>query len=358
VNSTLPASLIAYRDALEEAISRDLRRRPRRKLALRSALAAAAVAAIALGALSLVTRHEGGSVVDRAAAAIARSPGTILHVDMLGSQTTGDGSVVHWRFESWEQQSPPYDGREIQTATDGSIVEQATLDGRDEVYDAARNTIYVSEPETTATPEELNSYDIEPGPRPGTAVLRMPGRVALKKGAHVFATVVITTEQAKGLRNGTYVIGFKLSKRNGGAAKPTLTVIPASRVPKPPPSNKRDSPDVDPTSSGFRGQILALLRPGDAHVVGHRKIDGQDTIAIASADGHTTYYVDPGTFGPVELDTRGRDGGTALRFRTYETLDLDGNRSLLSLTARHPDAKVDRNQADYQAADERLFPRG
>jgi hypothetical protein len=357
VNSTLPAGLIAYRDALEEAISRDLRRRPRRKLALRSTLAAAAVAAIALGALSLVTRHEGGSVVDRAAAAIARSPGTILHVDMLGSQTNGDGSVVHWRFESWQQQSPPYDAREIQTAPDGSIVEQATVNRRDEVYDAARNTIYVSEPETTATPEELNSYDIEPGPSPGTAVLRMPGRVALKKGAHVFATVVITTKQAKGLRNGTYVIGFKLSKRNG-AAKPTLAVIPASRVPKPPPSSKHDSPDVDPTSSGFRGQILALLRSGDARVVGHRTIDGQDTISIASADGHTTYYVDAGTFRPVELDTRGTDGGTALRFRSYETLNLDRNRSLLSLTARHPDAKVDRSQADHQAADERLFPRG
>jgi hypothetical protein len=357
VNSTLPASLVEYGDALEDAISRDLRRRQRRRLALRSVLVAAAVAAVALGALSIVSRHAGGgSVVDRAAAAIARSPGTILHVDMLGSQNNGDGTVIHWRYESWEQQSPPYDGREIQTAPDGSIVEQATADRRDEVYDAARNTIYVSEPETTATPEELNGYDIKPGPRPGTAVLQIPGRAALAKGAHVFATAVITTKQAKGIRKGTYVIAFKVGP--SGPVKPTVTVIPASRVPKPPPSSKDDSSDADPSSSGFRGQILALLRSGEAHVVGHRTIDGQDTIEIASADGHTTYYVDPGTYRPVELDTRGTDGGTKLRFRTYETLELGANRSLLSLTAQHPDAKVDRNQADYQAADERLFPKG
>jgi hypothetical protein len=352
VNSTLPAGLIAYREALEEAIGRDLRRRPKRKLALRSALTAAAVAAIALGALSLVSRHGSASVVDRAAAAIAGSPGTILHVHMVGSQTNGDGSVVTWSEESWEQQSPPHDGREVQTSPDGSTVESASAGRRDEVYDPVRNTIYVSEPESTATPAELNSYDIRPGPRPGTAILSMPGNAARAKGARLFATAVITTRQAQALRAGTGVIGFKRSKRDS-AAKPTLTVMP-----KPPVSSKDDSSTADPTSAGFRGQILALLRSGEARVVGHRTIDGADTIAIASADGRTTYYVDPDTYRPVELDTRGTDGGTALRFRTYETLDLAANRSLLSLTARHPDAKVDRNQADYRAAEERLFPRG
>ena len=93
-------------------------------------------------------------------------------------------------------------------------------------------------------------------------------------------------------------------------------------------------------------------------MVGHRTIDGQDTIEIASADGHTTYYVDPGTYKPVELRTRGTDGGTALRFRTYETLDPDASRSLLSLAAQHPGARVDRDPAHYQAAEARLFPKG
>jgi len=357
VNSALPASLVDYRDALEAAARRDLARHRHRRLAVRWAVAAAVVAAAALGALSLVSRHgAGASVVDRAAAAVALSPGTILHVDMLGSQTNGDGSVVTWRDESWQQQGAP-DGRQIETGSDGSIVESATAGRRSELYDRARNTIYVSAPESTATPEELNSYSIEPGPRPGTAVLQFPGRAAQAKGAR-FKTAVITTAQAKSLRNGTGLIAWRFSKRNGVISS-SLSVIPASSVPKPPPSSSdEDLQNVDSGSSDFRGQILALLRSGEARVVGHRTIDGQDTIEIASASGHTTYFVDPGSYRPVELRTRGTDGGTALRFRTYETLSLGDNRDLLSLTAQHPDARVDRDPADYEAADARLHPHG
>jgi hypothetical protein len=358
VNTVLPASLIEYRDTLEDAVRRDLGRAParrRRRLALRVALVAGVLAAAALGALSVLSRDgAGASVVDRAAAAVAPSPGTVLHVDMLGSQTNGDGSVIHWRDESWQQQSPPYDGRKIQTASDGSIVESATADRRSELYDPARDTIYVSAPESTATPQELNTYAIEPGPRPGTAVLQIPGRAAEAKGARV-TRGVITTAQAKALRKGTAVIAWRFSKRNGVVSS-GLTVIPASRLPKRPPPSRDHSADVDPTSSGFRGQILALLRSGEARVVGHRTVDGQDTIEIASADGHTTYFVDPGSYRPVELRTRGTDGGTALRFRTFETLEPQAG--LLSLAAQHPGARIDRDPAHYRAADERLHPNG
>jgi hypothetical protein len=357
VNGTLPTSLIDYREALEDAVRRDLGRsgsRMRRGLVLRWALAAAVVVAAALGALSIISRDgAGASAVDRAAAAVAPSAGTILHVDMHGFQDNGDGSTITWRDESWQQQSPPHDGRQIETAPDGSVVETATAVGREEVYDSARNTIYVSAPESTATPAELNSYDIEPGPKQGTAILRVPGRAAQAKGAHV-ETAVISTKQAKGLEDGTQVIAFKVSLKS---KKISLTVIPASNVPKPPPSSD-DASTADPGSGDFRSQILALLRSGEARVVGHRRIDGQDTIEIASADGHTTYYVDPETYRPVELDTRGTDGGTALRFRTYETLDSGANSDLLSLEAQHPGARIDRDPAHFNAAQERLFPHG
>jgi hypothetical protein len=357
VNGTLPTSLIDYREALEDAVRRDLGRSesPRRRgLVLRWALAAAVVVAAALGALGIISRDgAGASVVDRAAAAVAASPGTILHVDMHGFQDNGNGSTITWRNESWQQQGAPHDGRQIETAPDGSVVETATADGREEVYDSARNTIYVSAPESTATPAELNSYDIEPGPKRGTAILRVPGRAAQAKGAHV-ETAVITTKQAKGLKDGTQVIAFKVSLKT---KKMSLTVIPASSVPKPPPA-RDDSSTADPGSGDFRSQILELLRSGEAHVVGHRMIDGQDTIEIASADAHTTYYVDPETYRPVELDTRGTSGGTALRFRTYETLDSGANSDLLSLEAQHPDARIDRDPAHFNAAQERLFPNG
>ena len=347
MNSALPASLIDYRDALEGAVRRDVARRRARKVALRWAIAAAVVAAAALGALSLVSRHgAGASVVDRAAAAIASSPGTILHVDMLGSQTNGDGSVITWRDESWQQESPPYARRQVETTPDGTVIESGSSNTSDEVYDAARNTIYVaSHPDEK--PYAMDHWDLKPGPRPGTALLRF-GDV---DGGRIISTAVITTAQAKALRKGTDAIALRVRK---GVPGFSVTVISAPKRPKAP----RETPTAEPASSGFRGQILALLRSGDARVVGQETIAGRDTIAIASADGHTTYYVEPDTYKPVELRTRGTDGGTALRFRTYETLELDANRGLLSLAAQHPEARIDREATDYRAAEERLSPHG
>ena len=361
MNGTLPTSLIDFREALEDAVRKDLGRSParrRRGLVLRFALAAAVVAAAALGAVSFVSRDgASASVVDRAAAAVAPSPGTILHVDMHGFQDNGDGTTISWRDESWQQQGPPHDGRQVQTSPDGTVTESATHANRQEVYDSARNTIYVAAPEPPVTEDELNSYEILPGPRPGTAILRMPDREALKKGAHVMATGVITTKQAEALKKGTGLLAWHWKARGPNKGPGALTVVPRSSLPKRPPA-RDDSSNADPGSGDFRSQILALLRSGEARVVGHRTIDGQDTIEIASADGHTTYYVDPETYRPVELDTRGTTGGTKLRFRTFETLDLAANADLLSLTAQHPDARIDRDPAHFRAAEERLYPNG
>jgi hypothetical protein len=117
----------------------------------------------------------------------------------------------------------------------------------------------------------------------------VPGRAARAKGVHLLRIDRHHAKQANGIRKGTYMIAFKAGPT--GPVKPIVTVIPASSVPKPPPSSKDDSSDVDPTSSGFRGQILALppVEGGFASWV-HRTLAGQDTIEIASADGHTTYF--------------------------------------------------------------------
>ena len=112
-------------------------------------------------------------------------------------------------------------------------------------------------------------------------------------------------------------------------------------------------------SQDYGDQILTLLRSCGAHLVGQATIGGHDTLELRSQDGHITYYVDASTYVPVQLDTTGTDGGTSLRFTTYEVLPGDdANEALLSLTAQHPSATVDRNQADYVAAEKRLFPNG
>ena len=357
MNPPVPESLVAFRRSLEDAIRRDRTRR-RRTVAVRAVVVAAIVAALAVGALSIVSRPaSGASVVRRAAEAIARSPGTILHVDMLGSQTNGDGTVVTWRDESWQQESAPWARRQVETGTDGSVVESGSSQTSDEVYDSKRDTIYVST-HSAEPADHRQTFEITPGPRAGTFVLRLevPGAPKVATGAPgtVRPHVVITARQARAFRDGKLVVGFRISKENG-VVTPSIALM---RAPKRVKDAKPSPPDADPSSGDFRDQIVAVLSSGGAKVVGHSTIDGRDTIEIDSADGHTTYFVDPHSYAPVELRTRGTDGGTALRFRTYETLPLDGNGDLLSLEAQHPTATVDRDLADYQAAETRLFPHG
>jgi hypothetical protein len=339
--STVPASLVGYRKQLEDAIRHDLSTRltRRRRTVIRLTLAGAAASALALGLVKAVGPASAESVVRRAAAAVGETPGTILHVDMTGTQRNPDGSTVRWRDESWQLESAPYGRRQIETGPDGSTVESTSDAGGDRVYDAARNTIYIGPPPVEQTSPRPH---LERGPRPGTYTLRY-GK----------ASLVISAKQAKALRKGTVHIGWILRKQDGQVSA-GLTLIPDSKVYHGPDSS--DSPD--PGSPAFRDQILALLNSGGAHVVGHKTIDGRDTIEIDSADGHTSYFVDPGSYEPIELDTTGTGGGVALRFHTYESLPAEGNGGLLDLETQHPKATIDRSASDYQAAQARLFPHG
>ena len=134
--------------------------------------------------------------------------------------------------------------------------------------------------------------------------------------------------------------------------KPVVTAAPARGTTAP-------SCNVDPDTASFREQIQNLLRACGAHLVGHATVGGRDTLEIRAQDGHTTYYVDPDTYAPVELDTTGTDGGVNLRFTSWEVLpDGGANAALLSLAGQHPSATVDSDRADYRAAEQRLFPNG
>jgi hypothetical protein len=352
--STVPASLIGYRQLLEDAIRRDLATAParRRRAVIRLAIAGAAASALALGVLSAVSNHapwtvrpaSAKSVVRNATAALGQTRGTILHVDMTGTQRNPDGSTVSWRDESWQLESAPYSRRQIETGPDGSTVESGSGPEGDQVYDPATNTIYIGPRPAKQAPPRPH---LERGPRPGTYVLRF-GNVP---------PLVISAKQAKALRQGTDRIVWKIRKQ-GGQVVAGLALIRTSSLPDDPGSSDDPGSTPDPGSPAFRDQILALLNSGGARVDGHRTIDGRDTIKISSADGHTSYYVDPDGYDPVELDTTGTGGGTTLRFRVYEALPAEGNRSLLDLRAQHPNATVDRNASDYRAAQARLFPHG
>jgi hypothetical protein len=154
--NTLPDALVRYEDELEQAVARDLRRRPRR-YAVRAAVVVALLAAVATGVLVAVP-GDGRSAVQRATDALAVRGGTVLHVDMTGHQVNPDGSVATWRDESWQQQSPPFARRQVETSSDAPRAETALVGGLQQLYDAATNTIYT-------TPPQLPPVVVEPGAR-------------------------------------------------------------------------------------------------------------------------------------------------------------------------------------------------
>jgi hypothetical protein len=379
MNHTIPDSLVRYQHALEEAVGRDIAAsaasRRRRPVWFRVGLASGATAAVALGALSLLVSGApstvapaAAAVIRHAAAALAETPGTILHVKMIATQDNGDGTTARWTQESFDEQRPPYDSRMVNVQLPGTPpgTEQATVDGVSQLYDPTSNTIYIGPPPSHTNPDASATtrqhYLFRRGPTSGTYRVSVPIKfiVAGKDrsnpvaGAHertIWRTTIVTIAQAKALRDGTDRI--RPTFRGKGLKITSLGVVHA-----PPASSQSDPADVDPFSAAFRGQILGLLRSGRAQVRGHATVNGRDTLEIQSRDGHTTYYVAPDTYVPVELSTRGTTGGVILRFEIYEELSLNDKGALLSLTAQHPTASIDRNVADYNAAETQLFPRG
>jgi hypothetical protein len=159
--TTVPTPLVRFRGELEAAIERQRGPRRRRRAAVRGALATAAIAAAVAGALTALPGDPGGRLVEpasaaqRAAAALAAAPGSVVHVDLRVTQQNADGSRTSWREQSWQQTAPPYDERRIVTRADGERVETATVDGKHELYDARSNSISFSA--TPATPQPVTA---------------------------------------------------------------------------------------------------------------------------------------------------------------------------------------------------------
>ena len=131
--SDLPDSLLRYRDQLERAVTADLGRRRRRTPARRRGAA--------LGAdrrrreRHPERRHRPpppavapASAVERAAAALASDPRTILHVHMLGRQYDNTRPDIHWQNESWVG-AGGY--RMVETPPDGPVAETEQAKGYD-----------------------------------------------------------------------------------------------------------------------------------------------------------------------------------------------------------------------------------
>jgi hypothetical protein len=112
------------------------------------------------------------------------------------------------------------------------------------------------------------------------------------------------------------------------------------------PDQSSPRPFTDPVA-----QVRQQLASGQAHVNGTVVIDGASLYKIELPHGLVGYF-DTRSYAPRYLDAPQRDGTVVrLRVAVYQYPPMtSANRDLLSVTAQHPDARIDTNPSDAPAS--------
>jgi hypothetical protein len=341
VNDTLPPSLTRFGSELERAITRQLttpeptpprRHRPSRRR--RVLIGAGVGCVVAGGAAAAVVATSGGSsgsawtqhVLRAAEIALPKpAPNTILHVSVTQTMTpaarrgTISSAVPSVNADGWFQQGGQW--RQVTRETvpgDAPVWQSDTA-----VYDPAAHQLYLDPPLPNGHPR----YTLVKTGTGGSYTLRIAT-------AHGTVRQTVSSAEAHALRTGDDVISWS-ETWNGHTAALQPGVGPSARS-----LDKIQAQQPDGVSLSFPAQLHQALQSGRAQVAGRVTIDGRTAIKIEIVgEDHKrwlTYYVDPATYAPIELDTYGfgsSDDVTRLVFHTYQQLPLKGHASLLRL---HP----------------------
>jgi hypothetical protein len=355
VNDTLPTALTQFGDELTRAIARELstpeptppsrRRPPHRRRMLAGAAAACALAGAAAG-VALVANGSSSAnsasdqhVLRAAEIALPKpAPNTIVHVSVTQTMTPAARSdsallVPTVDADGWFQQ-----GGQRRSVTREQIPGQTpTWQTASRVYDPATKRVYVNPPFPSNDPR----FTLTKNGRTGSYTLR----IATSHYGPVNET--ITSAQARALRTGADGIQWQEGLNASGKF-----FLGAAVVSKAQSSNAGSAGPPSSTSLSFPAQLHRLLQSGHAQVDGHVTIDGRTAIkiAISGVSGYQrmTYYVDPTTYRPIELDNYGVSSKdlTRIVFHAYQQLPLKGNTQLLRI---HTSAgtTVDHSPADF-----------
>lgn len=328
-------------------------RRVRRPL-LASAAAAGGLA-LAIVAFAGVVSDRGPTAASPAQAAVLRGalralrsgPGTILIED--DTYFTRDANGHQWyQRQGVIYQTPIGAGAQNFLTSEGPrSTETSTINGTTQDWDPTTNTIY--------TNVGINpcGCTITRGAAAGTyrvALLPTPNAprhsAAWDMNRHLPPPLTITGPQAQSLRDGANTISVEpinvKSHKSYITGPWKMKITAAYRVPS-------------DTSA-----IQARLQHHQLTVDGLTTIDGRPALKLvspadSSQDLSTQYYVDPQTYAPIKNVFRSGGDLSIITFHRYEVLpDTPRNRKLLSLTARHPTARVDNSHADYVKAEPQL----
>jgi hypothetical protein len=105
-------------------------------------------------------------------------------------------------------------------------------------------------------------------------------------------------------------------------------------------------------------EIRAQLNAGKFKVSGMTRADGRQAIKLIGVRGNPVreYDVASGTYIPIRKIVRNLGELTIVTYGEYRVLPATpANQRLLNLAVRRPNARVDRNHADYLAATKRLL---
>jgi hypothetical protein len=112
----------------------------------------------------------------------------------------------------------------------------------------------------------------------------------------------------------------------------------------------------------YTRRVRAQLASGAARVDGRATVDGRAAIKIKIASGDEIDYVAAdGTYILIETihgTPSSPCGSTITVFHAFDYLPAAGNAGLLTLTAQHARARIDRSLRDFWSAENRLFQNG
>ncbi len=299
-NVTLPPELVAFEHDLEDAITRDQSRARRRRRVVRVAVPVVLAAAILSGSLGLLS--------DGAPSALSQADAAILH-RAAAALTAPAQTIVH-------------------------EIEQMTVRGR---RDHASRIVARRESWLLQRPGE--PCDLRRG-CPFLAYRMVSERIGYPRWESSTDSTGLT--DIFDARTNTIYI----AKRRWSVF-PQMATFPVILS------------QIDPSSPGFARELKALITGGHAHVLGYRKIDGEQAIAMsgtvsgASPElvGDWTYYVAVASYRPIALQVRTRTSDSlTIRFLSYATLPSAGHMDVFNLADQHPGARIVRGESAYVAA--------
>ena len=300
------------------------------------------IAGVFSGPASTGTQPAIAAVIRGVEKATALRPGTIVVSKYRVSYRNRSGQPASFTIETiYETPAGPGPQNSLyvnsEFAASWEPTEQAVSGGDEEVYVDRTKTIYIS---------SIWGPYITKGKKPGTFIYTPANTPPGVRSATLPPTpLTLTAQQAHALLDGSATI----SSTPIGSHIPyplKLAVAPAMHFPS----------DAQ--------AVRDMLKSHGIRVIGVTTVDGRRAIELAGpkfnqhlpenggGDAGVQVWVDPKTFVPIKevVDRRPLFEDTQTWIE-YKTLPIThANERLLSLIARHPHARIDRNHKDYVKA--------